>query len=41
MHREVAIKKAMEMAEKRAQEDTEEKHVEVLKKIWVAKEMAR
>ena len=31
----------MQQLEKRAQEDTEEKHVEVLKKIQVAKETVR
>ena len=41
MHREVAIKKAMETVEKRAQEDTVEKWAEVMKKIWVAEETAR
>ena len=38
---EVAIKKAMEMVEKRAQEDMEEKQAEVVRKIQVAEEMAR
>ena len=37
----MAIKKATEMVEKRAQEDMEEKCAEALKKIWAAREMAR
>ncbi|KIM61770.1 hypothetical protein SCLCIDRAFT_25577 [Scleroderma citrinum Foug A] len=38
---EAAIKKAMEMVEKRAQEDMEEKQAEVVRKIQAAEEMAR
>ena len=41
MPREAAIKKAMETAEKRAQEDMEEKCTEALKKIWAAEETVR
>ena len=41
VHREAAIKKATEMAEKRAQGDTEERRAEAVKKIWAAKKMAR
>ena len=33
---EAVIKKAMETAEQRAQEDTEEKWAEAVKKIWAA-----
>ena len=41
MHREAAIKKAMETVEKRAQEDTVEKWAEAMKKIRAAEETAR
>ena len=41
MCQEVAIKKATETAEKRAQEDMVEKQAEAMKKIWAAKETAR
>ena len=38
---EVAIKKAMEVAEKRAQGDMEERQAEAAKKVWAAEETAR
>ena len=41
VHQEVAIKKAMETAEKRAQGDTEERWAEAVKKVQVAEETAR
>ena len=41
VHWEAAIKKATEKAERRAQEDTEERWVEAEKKIRVAKETMR
>ena len=41
MHQEAAIKKAMKTVAKRAQEDTEEKQAEAVKKIRVAEEMVR
>ncbi|KIM61585.1 hypothetical protein SCLCIDRAFT_25726 [Scleroderma citrinum Foug A] len=41
VHWEAAIKKATEMAEKRAQGDTEEKQAEAAKKVRVAKETVR
>ena len=41
VHREAAIKKVMEMAEKRAQGDMEERWVEAVKKMWAAEETMR
>ena len=41
VHQEVAIKKVTEMAERRAQEDMEEKWAEAVKKIRAAEETTR